>query len=284
MTSNLERIAAEALAIEQEEARQAGTLGFMARVVVQATLPHRNPKASEFERRNGDFVLSLMAPKKIGLPFGRYPRLLLAWVATEAVRTKDPELHLGDSLSGFMAELGLTPTGGRWGTITRLRLQVQRLFASTISATIDRRADGEWIEAGFRVARSTNLWWDPKKPDQLALYGSTVMLSQEFFESVVDRPIPVDMRALKALRSPLALDLYTWLTWRMSYLGKPTEIPWEALALQFGSDYKQLRQFKAAVLKQLATVLQLYPEARVAEGRSGLVLKPSPTHVRKLVE
>jgi hypothetical protein len=28
----------------------------------------------------------------------------------------------------------------------------------------------------------------------------------------------VDFRALKALRSPLALDIYCWLTYRMSYL------------------------------------------------------------------
>lgn len=49
---------------------EAGALGFMARAKVQATLPHRKVDGNEFERRNGAFTLSLMAPAKIGLPYG----------------------------------------------------------------------------------------------------------------------------------------------------------------------------------------------------------------------
>ncbi len=34
--------------------------------------------------------------------------------------------------------------------------------------------------------------------------------------------VPIDLRALNALKgSPLALDIYSWLTYRMSYLRKP---------------------------------------------------------------
>ena len=46
------------------------------------------------------------------------------------------------------------------------------------------------------------------------------------------------MLALKLLkRSPLALDIYFWLTYRMSYLQKDTLIPWEFLQMQFGAYY-----------------------------------------------
>ena len=41
------------------------------------------------------------------LPFGNIPRLLLAWVCTEAVRTQRRELVLGSSLSKFMRKLGM---------------------------------------------------------------------------------------------------------------------------------------------------------------------------------
>jgi len=276
----LARIAHEALAIEREEALRAGELGYMARIMVQATMPHRNPKTNVFERSNGPFRLSIMAPD--GVPYGRYPRLLLAWVTTEAVKTQNRTLQLGGSLSGFMREIGLIPSGGRWGTISRLRQQVKRLFSATISATKTNEKDGEWEEGGFRVASRTSLWWDPRSPDQLALFGSRVILTPDFYDAVTTRPVPIDLRALKVLRSPLALDIYSWLTWRMSYLDKPTEIPWVALALQFGSDYGQLRQFRYNFLRQLRAVITLYPDARVAEGETGLVLKPSPTHVRKL--
>jgi hypothetical protein len=109
------------------------------------------------------------------------------------------------------------------------------------------------------------------------------MLSERFFESVISAPVPVDMRAIKALRgSPLRLDIYTWLTHRMSYLRRSTTVPWQALAVQFGGDYAQLRQFKAVFLKQLEKVRAVYPFANVHQAEQGLLLLPSRTHVPPL--
>jgi len=90
------------------------------------------------------------------------------------------------------------------------------------------------------------------------------------------------MRALKALRSPLALDLYAWSTYRVSYLKQAREVPWELLELQFGANYANTRQFRYEALKKLQQVLILYPDLRITEGERGLIVKPSPTHVRKL--
>lgn len=61
--------------LDQEDAYAAGEVGFLARALVQATLPHSDPKTNAFVRRNGHFRLSIMAPKHVGLPYGRYPRL-----------------------------------------------------------------------------------------------------------------------------------------------------------------------------------------------------------------
>ena len=62
---------------------------------------------------------------------------------------------------------------------------------------------------GFIIAKEYKLWWNPKLPSQLPLWKSTVTLSTDFFDEIVERPVPIDMRALKALkRSPLALDIY----------------------------------------------------------------------------
>lgn len=69
----IDRLVNEALAIEAESAQEAGALGFMARAMTLATLPHRKVEGNEFERRNGKFTLSLMAPSKIGLPYGSIP-------------------------------------------------------------------------------------------------------------------------------------------------------------------------------------------------------------------
>ena len=121
--ANLDRLITDALAIEAQDAKEAGALGYMARALVQATLPHSKPAGNEFERCNGAFTLVMLAPSKIGLPYGVIPRLMMAWMTTEAVRTKQRELVLGDSMSEFMGQLDMMPTGGRWGSITRLRDQ-----------------------------------------------------------------------------------------------------------------------------------------------------------------
>lgn len=233
---NLARIVDEALAIETRDAKEAGALGYMARVLVQATMPHKSTPGTEFKRRNGLFTLTILSPSIMGLPYGTYPRLLLSWLTTEAVRTKEPELVLGPTLSGFMSQLGLLPTGGRWGTISRLRDQMKRLFSSTIFCVVEEATQTSGLRMG--VAVKYRLWWDPKSPDQAALWLSTVTLSKDFFEEIIDRPVPIDLRALQLLKkSPLALDIYCWLTYRLSYLKKQTEIPWEALRMQFGAGY-----------------------------------------------
>lgn len=67
------------LALEMEDAREAGLVGYMARCLVQATMPHTDPKTSYFERTNGIVTLSIMGKPSIGLPYGSMPRTLLAW-------------------------------------------------------------------------------------------------------------------------------------------------------------------------------------------------------------
>ena len=276
--NNLNKFITEALAIEAQEAAEAGTLGYMTRALTQATMPHRQAAGNEFTRTNGLFSLSMLAPSSVGLPYGSIPRLLVSWITTESVRTRSLELELGPTLSGFMMELGFIPTGGKWGTITRLRDQMKRLFSSSITCLYE-----DDYKAGIvnvTMVNKARLWWDPKSSDQAPFWKSTITLGQEFFEEAIRSPIPVDLRALKALkRSPMALDIYCWLTHRMFYLKKPTEIPWPALQMQFGADYAQTRQFKAAFLHHLRKVLVVYPQAHIEEAPHGLMLKPGKPHI-----
>lgn len=280
-SSNRHSLAEARLDLEPEEALSAGALAFMARFHIQATLPHREPADSSFDRRNGKLCLSIYAHPEIGLPFGRYPRLLLVWITSEALRTQKPLLHLGPCLSRFMAQLGVTPAGGPRGPIRYFRDQMRRLFSATISYTWAAEDDGHWQEGGFKLADQTVLWWNPRQPEKAALWGSTVKLSQPFFDAVVSRPVPIDLRAIRALRSPLAFDIYTWLTYRFSYLRTRLLIPWSSLRLQFGANYTRPRAFKQAFLHHTKRVLAVYPAARLEERRSGLLLKPSPPHVAK---
>ncbi len=57
-------------------------------------------------------------------------------------------------------------------------------------------------------------------------------------------------------------------------------MPWPALAAQFGADYGDRKDFKRKFLTAMRQVLVLYPSARVEQVRGGLLLKPSPSHVK----
>jgi hypothetical protein len=215
---------------------------------------------------------------QLAYPFGVVPRLLVTWMATEAVRTHQRELILGGSLSTFLRAIGLTWGAGPRGPARRLEDQMTRLLHAQFQVFDGRPGR---TQAGFlALADQYELWWSRLHPSDNPMWKSTITLSERFFSSIVAAPVPIDLRALRALRgSPLRLDIYTWLTYRLSYLRKQTTVPWEALAAQFGGDYHHLRQFRAQFIKQLRAVRVVYPLADLDSTPAGLVLRPSPTHV-----
>jgi hypothetical protein len=264
------------------------THGFIARAMVLASMPHSEPKGAYFERKNGHYTLSMQANQKIGLPYGPIPRLLFAWITTEAVRTKQRTLVLGKSLTDFMRQLDLTPNGGPRGNITALKEQMKRLFSTMISCTYS----DEERDAGVQMllVDSYDLWWTPKSPEQLGLMDSTITLSEKFFEEITKSPVIFYMEALKALRkSPMALDIYMWLTYKNSYSRNPLTISWESLQLQFGAGYPNDAQGKADFKRKFKEALKkvsiIYEAAQKLQPvKTGLRYIPGEPHVPKLTD
>lgn len=275
------------------------SLGFIGRLLVQATFPHSKPEGNEWVRSNGDVRLHMLAPSDPGLPYGTYPRLLMVWLTQEACRNKADKsktaeearcIDLGNSLSGFMAELGLLSTGGRWGTIPRIKDQMDRLFSTAIYLRKELESE-DGSQRGRRahqqmVADDSELWWDTDRPAQGALFQSWVKLSPSFFELITDRPVPIDMDVLRHVKkSPMAIDLYWWTTYRVSYLKRPTLMTWESMMEQVGAGYPDtpqgMRDFRKNFRKALAMVAQAWPELRIAASTSGLTLSPCAPSVPK---
>jgi hypothetical protein len=288
ITKAQQRFVEHVVDIHEMSAQDADSLSYMTRVLIQATMPHRDPgDVPVYGRSNGNFSMTIQPgfrmvnnePVNLGIPYGSLPRLLMAWITTEAVRTKERQIVLGHSLSEFMRQLDMIPTGGRWGSITRLKDQMNRLFSARVSF---RYSDGVEASYNTNIAKKTVFWWDEKHPYQDSLFKSYILLEQEFFDEIIDRPVPVDMRALKALKqSPLGLDLYMWLTYRMSYLRKPTPIPWKVLQEQFGADYSHTYDFTKKAKNVLKRIQLLYPELNLEEKRGRLILNPSRPHIAK---
>ena len=186
--------------------------GFMARTMALCSLPRSNPgNRKEYKRVNGPFTLYMQSGPGNKLPYGNLPRLILAWVCTEAVRTRCRELVLGRSLSEFMRTLDIYSNSGR--VHTRLRNQMKRLFGCTVTMIYEE--PGGFARVSSFVADKHEFWWNERKPNESSLWESKIYLGEQFFNEIIRHPVPLDMNTLTALkRSPLGLDLYLWLTYR----------------------------------------------------------------------
>ena len=273
-------------AVAIHEQPDAAERAFMARQLVQCTLPHTDPgNVEQWARCTGHIVLGITPGRdfeknrSIGYPYGIIPRLLLFWVITEAVQTRTRRLVLGRSLAEFMRAVGLNPhRGGKRGDRKRLEQQMQRLFKCHISfqATANQPdTHGEaWLN--MEVAPRGELWWHPH-PNQTALWESWIELGEKFFEAVVASPVPLDMRALRALRrSPLALDLYSWASYRAFVIVQKNQPPqfvaWTVLMRQLGADYSDPKNFKRKAGAALRKIARLYPGLAIGKARGGFTI------------
>ena len=279
-----------------EASEAAPNVGFMMRWLMLCTLPRANPGNREkYVRHNGPYTLVMTAGHPHRLPFGNIPRLLAAWVCTEAVQTQSRELVLGHSLSEFMRKLDIdSQSGGRGGVRTRLRNQMQRFFNAQVRVVYQDEHGEQFMSSA--IADRGEFWWNERKPDEPVLWESRIELGEKFFQEIIAHPVPLDMNTLKALkRSPLGLDLYMWLVYRTFSLDAPKRLSWAMLYRQFGvdpakaSDNRTIQDFRKDCLRELKKIKTAWPELnyRIERGRrhektGALVLLPSAPQIPPL--
>ena len=253
--------------------------GFMVRMMALCSLPRTNPgNQKEYIRCNGPYTLGMTAGLNNKLPFGNYPRLLLAWVCTEAVQTQSPVLILGSSLSEFMRALGIYSSDGK--AYTRLRNQMDRLFNAHVSLIYEDERGKATVNS--LIADSTAFWWNPKRPEENTLWESKIELSEKFFNEIINHPVPLDMNTLTALkRCALGLDLYLWLTYRTFTLRAPLRLTWRQVYRQFGlhpdkaSDKRTVLNFRRKVLRELKKIKLAWPDLNYSTAPGVLIVHPS---------
>jgi len=252
--------------------------------LIQCSFPHADPcELSSFTRKNGWLELTLGTTRPdTGLPYGVPARLLTIYCASEAVRTRSPEIYLGRSVHEFLRMLDVPVTRGERGNLRVYANQLLRLIHCTLS--IDENIRDATGRTGLHIrqalfADEARLWWDE---DQGVSHGSSLQLSSVLFHSILERSAPLSTRAIKLLRkSPMDLDVYAWLVHRLFHLSRPSNVTWQQLSEQFGHAYAELRQFRRFFLDSLERVRVVYPEARASVTETGLLLMPSKPHLDK---
>ena len=169
--------------------------------------------------------------------------------------------------------------GGPRGIRTLLRNQMDRLFHTQISLIYEH--DRGKASISSLIADRTDLWWDTKRPDQTTLWDSTIRLGENFFQEIIQHPVPINMNILNALkRSALGLDLYLWLLYRTFALSRPLKLSWPQLYRQFGAEPGQaadkftVRNFRADCLRELAKIRLAWPHLNYATPRGALEIRP----------
>ena len=262
--------------------------GFMARTMALCSLPRSNPgNRTQYKRVNGPYTLVMSAAGINKLPFGNLPRLILAWICTEVVRTRSREVVLGKSLADFMRLLDVYSSSG--GKYTRLRNQMKRLFGCSVSMTY-KDEHGE-VAVNSLIADRTAFWWNERKPDAPSLWDSKIYLGEAFFNEIIRHPVPLNMNTLTALkRSPLGLDLYLWLTYRTFTLRAPQRLSWQQIYRQFGvdpakaNDNLTVQNFRKDCLRELKKIKTAWPELNYTTAPGVLILHPSTPAIAPLSE
>ena len=261
-------------------------LGFMARTMALCSLPRTNPRDRlRYVRRNGPYTLVMNAGGLYRLPFGHLPRLLMAWISTEAVRTQSRVLVLGDSLSDFMRELGIYSSDGK--AYTRLRNQMERLFNASVRLIYEDKYGKQFVSSA--IADRGEFWWDPRRPNERVLWDSKIRLGEDFFNEIISHPVPINMNILTGLkRSSLGLDLYLWLTYRTFTLRAPLRLSWANLYRQLGVDpakannNRTVQDFRKDCLRELKKIKLAWPELNYSTAPGVLILHLSTPAIAPL--
>jgi hypothetical protein len=271
--------------IEEKNARESNNMGFIATAMIYASLPHSEIEGAIFKRKNSDISLTIMNDPEIGLPFGKIPRIITAFLCTEAKRQEFDDapqvINLGRSQAEFAKKLGLSTSGGERGDTTRLKDQSKRLFTSHI--TLIGQPDSQFHFRNMNLVEEGMLLWSPHDVNEKASWNSQLTLSDRFYKECIAHSVPLDMRVIHSLRSPLAIDIYVWMTYRYNAVKYPTPISWRQLKWQFGSNYSEdaqgMRNFISNFKAQLRKVASVYREAKFTIDKDKLTLHPSRPHI-----
>ena len=139
------------------------------------------------------------------------------------------------------------------------------------------------------LADRTEFWWNERKPDERVLWDSKIRLGEDFFNEIINRPVPIDMNTLTALkRCALGLDLYLWLTYRTFALTRPLRLTWRQVYQQFGlhpakaSDKRTVLNFRRKILRELKKIKLAWPDLNYTTAPGLLILHPSTPGIAPL--
>ncbi|MGV3161599.1 replication protein RepA [Corynebacterium sp. 32222D000AT] len=282
-----------------QELLQAQDVGYTSKLFVQALFPYRQVEGNTYSIESGNSSISIVSFN--GVPYGKYPRLIMAYIITRAVENAGQlkegkideaearRIPLGHSMSHFLQAIGieLRANGGKRGNVTLLREQIKRLASSVITVQSD---DGIHTRGrNTQILDDWNLWFDPRDPNQGSFIESELVLTSKFFQYVAESPIPIDLNVLRQLTKPRSMDIYIWLTLKQYWLAKNNReaytFTWDMIADNFATkkleSSAERRDFRTNVKKAISDILTVWPNAGITADTNGVTVTKTATSIRQ---
>ena len=211
------------------------------------------------------------------VPWGPKPRLILAHLSTEAIRNKSATIDIAETMTAFMRELGFEKRGGERGNIKPFKEQLQALAACRMEISTWDGHRSATVDA--KPFKAMELWMSDD-PDQKSLWPTTVTFSTDFYNSLKEHALPIDVRALHAFaNSAMKLDLMFWLNYRLHSMKTQLVLDWKPLQAQFGEGYGRERDFRAKMAEAIDHIKDVFPKLPVQLTERGLVLQNADPNV-----
>lgn len=249
-------------------------LSFVHAGFTQVSLPRTKCDGREYFHRIGDTWLRLTAGSisfdgaeiLCDLPYGALARLALARINTHVVRTGSREVPIASSAASWLRSLGKSESKGH---SDRARKMLGDLAACHLVLGRGNRTTKE------SIVRSVQGW--ALGPDGRQ-WPTSIEVTRDYFEDLKNHAVPLDFRALKVLSgSSLALDIYTWLSYRLHRVTTPTRISWAAIEAQFAAADEGVGEWRGswrrAFRRQLNSVLAVYAGQAVTTDSFGVVIR-----------
>jgi hypothetical protein len=263
---------------------------FLHSALCAMSLPTKRPKddTQPIVREDGKYALAInprpvlqnidgkSVMKSLGVPYGAYPRVALIYLLSQAVMKQSRDVYLGKNFTEWMRRLGYqTISYGPRGTANLMREQVDRLLACEWQI----RWDGTEADDNAFAVRDVKISNEyAGSMNNSGTFAREIRMSEAFYSHLIDHAVPLNEVAIRELKgTPTALDLYTYLAYRLPRIGsdKGQIISWNQLAKHLGNEADSKR-FRQTVRETMQLVSAVYPNANVDLSGKKVMLHPSP--------
>ncbi|MGI4812073.1 MAG: replication protein RepA, partial [Janthinobacterium lividum] len=176
---------------------------FLHSVMCQAGLPRSRVEGRAFSRSAGGVSIEIEAGSlwdgknwvEQPLPYGTKPRLMLVHLSSEAVIKKRRDVEIGSSIRSFLETLGISATGGRNGSYNSFKAQMMALAACRMRIGLLGKS-GHARTVDTLMIEEVETWLHPTTlASTHATWRGTIVLSQKFYDTLIEHAVPLDRRA-----------------------------------------------------------------------------------------